>query len=393
MFHRCLKVSYVSVAKSAPLSLISSLILAALTVTRVTTSLRTATALHSRTMLSSSNHSNSNNLSRSSSNRVTRRKSWPTAPQAPPLPRGLAMPMRDRQTVITAGGARTKTPTGSLSGAKVTDMCVRRSINAACAPGHSSQSLSSMCTSWGTWGWNLTSVNTAVRPSVIPATSGCTSRFTQVRDHLPSTASLHFQLLKSFFLVFIGQKNYKCSICDKLFTQKSHVASHMLIHTGAEKLKCDLCDRAFIRKHDLKQHMFSHTQYVPASAKLFLVSPISLTAILINSSHIILAFQWTTNTVSKVQQTLPQDQPPEEAHELSRGPQRLCLWEMPQSISHQVSPHPSPQNLQRAKGGENIEEGAGRRGWRRGRWWEAQNERRGQTHWQQWGLRVGCWRI
>ncbi|TNN71916.1 PR domain zinc finger protein 4 [Liparis tanakae] len=57
----------------------------------------------------------------------------------------------------------------------------------------------------------------------------------------------------------MGQKNYRCTVCEKLFTQKSHVASHMLIHTGAEKLKCDLCDRAFIRKHDLKQHMFSHT--------------------------------------------------------------------------------------------------------------------------------------
>lgn len=29
----------------------------------------------------------------------------------------------------------------------------------------------------------------------------------------------------------------------------------------------------------------------------------------------------------KVQQTFPQDQPPEEAHELPRGPERLCLRE------------------------------------------------------------------
>lgn len=72
----------------------------------------------------------------------------------------------------------------------------------------------------------------------------------------------------------------------------------MLIHTGAEKLKCDLCDRAFIRKHDLKQHMFSHTQYVAfsASAKIvkvnicyFLILSDCFAAILINSSHPILA--------------------------------------------------------------------------------------------------------
>ena len=56
------------------------------------------------------------------------------------------------------------------------------------------------------------------------------------------------------------QKNYRCTVCEKSFTQKSHVASHMVIHTGAKKMNCELCDRTFIRKHDLKQHMFTHTQ-------------------------------------------------------------------------------------------------------------------------------------
>ena len=61
-----------------------------------------------------------------------------------------------------------------------------------------------------------------------------------------------------------GQKNYRCTVCEKSFTQKSHVESHMLIHQAGEKLKCDLCDRAFIRKHDLRTHMFYHTKYVPS---------------------------------------------------------------------------------------------------------------------------------
>uniref|UniRef100_W5NKG3 PR domain containing 4 n=1 Tax=Lepisosteus oculatus TaxID=7918 RepID=W5NKG3_LEPOC len=57
-----------------------------------------------------------------------------------------------------------------------------------------------------------------------------------------------------------GQKNYRCSVCEKSFTQKAHLASHMIIHTGARDLKCEHCDRLFMRRQDLKQHALTHTQ-------------------------------------------------------------------------------------------------------------------------------------
>ncbi|MBN3326658.1 SMC1B protein, partial [Atractosteus spatula] len=58
----------------------------------------------------------------------------------------------------------------------------------------------------------------------------------------------------------LGQKNYRCSVCEKSFTQKAHLASHMIIHTGARDLKCEHCDRMFMRRQDLRQHALTHTQ-------------------------------------------------------------------------------------------------------------------------------------
>lgn len=187
VFLRCLRARYASVAKSAPPFLSWSLMLAAITATTAITSLHTATAHRSRTSLSnsSSNNSHRSNSNKSNnSNTLTKKRSWPMGHQAPPLRRGPATLMvQDKQTVRSTsaiGAAVIEFLIMLHPEQKVKAMCARRNSSAACVHVLSLRPLSSMFTLWGMWGWNPTSANTAVRPSAILATSGCTSRFTQV---------------------------------------------------------------------------------------------------------------------------------------------------------------------------------------------------------------------
>ncbi|KAH0616956.1 hypothetical protein JD844_028467 [Phrynosoma platyrhinos] len=75
-------------------------------------------------------------------------------------------------------------------------------------------------------------------------------------------------------LFYYSQKNYRCTLCEKSFTQKAHLESHMVIHTGEKNLKCDYCEKLFMRRQDLKQHVLTHTHErqikCPQCEKLFL---------------------------------------------------------------------------------------------------------------------------
>lgn len=52
-----------------------------------------------------------------------------------------------------------------------------------------------------------------------------------------------------------------CTVCDKIFKRKEHLAQHMKLHLGLRPFKCDEanCNKSFSRKEHLMRHVVSHT--------------------------------------------------------------------------------------------------------------------------------------
>ncbi|XP_043919872.1 zinc finger protein 366 isoform X2 [Protopterus annectens] len=60
-----------------------------------------------------------------------------------------------------------------------------------------------------------------------------------------------------------GIKPYSCSHCGKLFKQLSHLHTHMLTHQGSRPHKCQVCQKAFTQTSHLKRHMMQHSDVKP----------------------------------------------------------------------------------------------------------------------------------
>ena len=60
---------------------------------------------------------------------------------------------------------------------------------------------------------------------------------------------------KDFETLTAGSSGLQCSICNKLFTQRSDLKRHLRTHNSdAEKFKCDQCGELFNRKDNLVKH-------------------------------------------------------------------------------------------------------------------------------------------
>ncbi|KAJ9573732.1 hypothetical protein L9F63_008895, partial [Diploptera punctata] len=58
-------------------------------------------------------------------------------------------------------------------------------------------------------------------------------------------------------------KSFKCDVCYKLFPYKSHYNRHILIHRGEKPFKCSLCNKAYRWKSYLKIHIRVHSNDKP----------------------------------------------------------------------------------------------------------------------------------
>ncbi|CAB1443853.1 unnamed protein product [Pleuronectes platessa] len=56
-----------------------------------------------------------------------------------------------------------------------------------------------------------------------------------------------------------GIKPHECLHCGKLFKQPSHLQTHLLTHQGTRPHKCTVCEKAFTQTSHLKRHMLQHS--------------------------------------------------------------------------------------------------------------------------------------
>ncbi|KAM9823483.1 uncharacterized protein znf366 [Syngnathus typhle] len=65
-----------------------------------------------------------------------------------------------------------------------------------------------------------------------------------------------------------GIKPHGCHLCGKLFKQLSHLHTHLLTHQGMRPHKCQVCHKAFTQTSHLKRHMMQHSDVKPYSCNV-----------------------------------------------------------------------------------------------------------------------------
>ncbi|XP_018413737.1 PREDICTED: zinc finger protein 366 [Nanorana parkeri] len=65
-----------------------------------------------------------------------------------------------------------------------------------------------------------------------------------------------------------GIKPHACARCGKLFKQLSHLHTHMLTHQGTRPHKCRVCNKAFTQTSHLKRHMMQHSDVKPYNCRI-----------------------------------------------------------------------------------------------------------------------------
>ena len=58
---------------------------------------------------------------------------------------------------------------------------------------------------------------------------------------------------------YVGEKPFRCEICQKSFSRESDLKVHAIVHQDEKPFKCDQCSKSFTRFSTLKEHIRIHT--------------------------------------------------------------------------------------------------------------------------------------
>ena len=59
------------------------------------------------------------------------------------------------------------------------------------------------------------------------------------------------------------KKAHECPICDKMFSSREAIRTHMKLHSDPDLFRCKICDKDFKFKQSLQRHMSHHTGEFP----------------------------------------------------------------------------------------------------------------------------------
>ncbi|CAH2251281.1 jg5976 [Pararge aegeria aegeria] len=76
-----------------------------------------------------------------------------------------------------------------------------------------------------------------------------------------------WQVLQHQKFFHMGEKQFRCEICNLNFEYKRQLDHHSIKHTPLKPFKCDVCDKCFRWRNNLKKHMMIHLNIRPHVCK------------------------------------------------------------------------------------------------------------------------------